>query len=205
LNENAEGVVPDPKAAGLAALLPKLKVEGEAVVFVLKEPKPELGVVGVVVLPKEKEEEGAALVVAVFPKLNEFEVPVLLAPPKLNCEGEFVGALKEPNVVVFEVLALGVPNPVEGVENDPKDVVPVEPKAEGVEVDDWPKEKADGVVGLGLAPKEKGEEVVAEGVPKAVGVVEPNEKAEDVVDGVVWPKAEGAPKAVGAVVVPTFL
>jgi len=139
LNENEELVV-EPKAAGLLpVLLPKLKLEGE-VVFELNVPNDEG--VEVPVLAKEKEEGAVLLFDVLFPKLNEFVDPVLLLLllllllPKLNCEGEFVGALKFPKLFVVEVFVLEVPKPLEGVENDPKEVVPVFPKAEGVDVDD---------------------------------------------------------------------
>jgi hypothetical protein len=138
-------------------------------------------------LPKEKE-EGALLELLfdVFPKLNELELPefplLFVLLPKLNDEGEFVFPKLPPKVVV-EVFELGVPNPdVEGVEKDPNDVPPVvEPNVEGVEVDDWPKEKADEVPVFDLFPKEKGEELVVEDEPKVLGVDEfpPKEKAED--------------------------
>lgn len=63
------------------------------------------------------------------------------------------------------------------------------------------------VVGL-APPKEKAFGVeVEDGAPKAVGVVELNEKAEGVAVGLVWPKADvvGAPNGVGAVGAGPFL
>jgi len=200
-------VVGAPKAAGLAVLL-KLN-EGEAV-FVVNEPNDEG--VEVAEFPKEKVEGAVLLLAVLFPKLKVlFEVPLLLLLlllPKLNCEGEFVGAEKLPKAFGVEVFVL-IPNPVVGVENEPKDVVPVFPKAEGVEVDVFPKEKADGVPVIGLFPKENGDpvELFVEGVafPKEVVAFEPNEKDDELVEGValVWPKADGVPKAV--VEVPSFL
>jgi hypothetical protein len=130
-NENAVGVVLDPKAAGLLAVLPKLKEDGEVVVEE-NVPKP-LVVFDVPVLPKEKVDGVVFEFDVLFPKLNELFVdPVLLllVLPKLNCEGEFVGALKLPKVEV-EVFVLLFPNPVEGVAKFPKDVVV--PKVEFVE------------------------------------------------------------------------
>jgi hypothetical protein len=142
-------------------------------------------------LPKEKE-EGAEFVELfdVFPKLKEFEDPLLLFVlfPKLKDEGELVFPPKFPKVVVVEFELLGVPNDeVEGVEKDPN-VDPVfAPNIEGVEVDDCPKEKADGVLVFDFAPKEKGEEllllllfVVFEPKPLVFDELPPKEKAEGV-------------------------
>jgi len=199
--------VEDPKAAGLLPVLLKLKDAGEAV-LVLNEPNDE--VVEVPVFPKEKVVDGVALLFDVlFPKLKEFEFPllvlVLLLLPKLNCEGEFVEAVKLPKAFGVEVFALEVPNPVLGVANELKDVVPVFPKAVGVEVDVFPKEKADGAAAVvGLFPKENGEpeELFVEGVPNEDVAFEPNEKA---VELVVEGAAFAWPKAVGVVEVPIFL
>jgi hypothetical protein len=115
-------------------------------------------------LPKEKE-EGAEFVELfdVFPKLKEFEDPLLFVLfPKLKDEGEFVFPPPKfpPKVVVFEFELLGVPNDEVGVEKDPNVDAVFPPNAEGVEVDDCPKEKADGVLVFGLVPKEKGEELL---------------------------------------------
>jgi len=191
LNEKELGVE-DPNVAGLFALLPKLKllVEGEENV-----PKPvELFVVPE--FPNEKELVDPELFDVLFPKLKEFEFPVLLLLlfdvlfPKLKADGELEGALKFPKVVVFELellvllLLLLLPNPVE---KPPKEVVFVFPKAEGVEVDELPKEKVDGVLVADLFPNEKGElEVVfVEVFPKVDVEVAPNEKVE-VFEGVVF-------------------
>jgi len=141
-------------------------------------------------LPKEKE-EGAEFVELfdVFPKLKEFEDPLLFVLfPKLNCEGELVFP-KLPKVVVVEFELFGVPNDeFEGVEKDPNDVPVVLPKVEGVEVDDCPKENADGVLVFGLEPKEKGDELLLLLLllllfvfePKLLVFEEPKEKAEGV-------------------------
>jgi len=171
----------DPKAAGLLVLLllPKLKEEGEA--FDENVPKP-LVVFDVPAFPKEKL-FGVVLVFDVlFPKLNVFVDPVLLLLllllPKLNCEGEFVLAPKLPKleVEVFELLLF----PNEVVAKFPKPDVVV-PKVEVVEDEDWPKENAEGVPVLGLAPKEKGEpeEVFVEVLPKVLVVEAPKEKGDD--------------------------
>jgi hypothetical protein len=138
--------------------------------------------------PKEKE-EGVLLVELfdVFPKLKEFEDPLLFVLfPKLKEEGEFVFPPKEPPKVVVEFeLLLGVPNvEVDGDEKDPNADGVVLPNAEGVAVDDCPKEKADGALVFGLAPKEKGDELVlfVEFEPKEPVFDEPppKEKAEGV-------------------------
>lgn len=89
-------------------------------------------------LPNVKELGAAVFVLFdVFPKLKLllFAGAALVVLAKLNCEGEALGAPKEPKV--DGALEFGVPKPVEGAPNEPKVVVPVElfPKADGVGVD----------------------------------------------------------------------